>query len=273
MKCVLTIQEKLKDLRVDRGLSLEELAIKTGISRAALGSYENNDYKDISHTAIIKLAKFYGVSTDYLLGMTESIEEKQTGVTDLKLDDETIGVLKDKSFNHRLLGEIIKHPGFIKLMCDAEIYVDALAEMQIKNLNSYVAIMRSKIQLQDEDSDKDLYMRTLKECEIDEDDYFSRLIFNDMKEIVSDIKNAHRKDSDTADDYNPLIDALDVVEEYSKVKDPMKTTLATLGKQLGINFNKMSPAELRTFSSFVEKYSTNYKNTFGRKGRGKKSKF
>ena len=34
-----------------------------------------NDHKDISHTAIIVLAKFYGVSTDYLLGLTESRSE------------------------------------------------------------------------------------------------------------------------------------------------------------------------------------------------------
>lgn len=69
MKCALSIQEKLKDLRVDKDLSLEELALKTGLSKSALGSYESNDYKDISHTAIITLAKFYDVSTDYLLGL------------------------------------------------------------------------------------------------------------------------------------------------------------------------------------------------------------
>ena len=46
MKSTLTIQEKLKDLRIEKGISLEELASKTGISKSALGSYESNDYKD-----------------------------------------------------------------------------------------------------------------------------------------------------------------------------------------------------------------------------------
>ena len=31
MKCQLSIQEKLKDLRVEKGLSLEELAAETGL--------------------------------------------------------------------------------------------------------------------------------------------------------------------------------------------------------------------------------------------------
>ena len=40
MKCKLTLPEKLKDLRVEHGLSLEQLADATGISRSALGTYE-----------------------------------------------------------------------------------------------------------------------------------------------------------------------------------------------------------------------------------------
>ena len=72
MNVALTIQEKLKDLRVERGLTLEQLENQTGISRSALGQYENDEYKDISHTSIVTLAKFYGVSTDYLLGLTEN---------------------------------------------------------------------------------------------------------------------------------------------------------------------------------------------------------
>ena len=38
MKSRLSIQERLKDLRVERGLKLEELAEQTGISKSALGS-------------------------------------------------------------------------------------------------------------------------------------------------------------------------------------------------------------------------------------------
>ena len=68
MEAKLTIQERLKDLRVvDRGLSLEQLAEQTGLSKSALGKYESEDFKDISPFAIVTLAKFYGVSTDYLL--------------------------------------------------------------------------------------------------------------------------------------------------------------------------------------------------------------
>ena len=88
MYAKLTIPERLKDLRVvDKHLTLEQLAEQTGLSKSALGKYETDDYKDISPFAIATLADFYGVSTDYLMGLTEnknhpkriSITERPTG--------------------------------------------------------------------------------------------------------------------------------------------------------------------------------------------------
>lgn len=55
-----TIQERLKDLRLNKGLKLEELAEQTGISKSALGSYEKDDYKEINHGNLILLADFMG---------------------------------------------------------------------------------------------------------------------------------------------------------------------------------------------------------------------
>jgi len=57
-------------LKKDSGLTLEQLAERTGLSRAALDNYENNDLKDISLYAVITLAQFYGVTNDYLLALT-----------------------------------------------------------------------------------------------------------------------------------------------------------------------------------------------------------
>ena len=68
MKTKLETHEILKDLRVSKGLSLEQLAEQTGISKSALGRYEADGDKDISLFNLMELADFYEVSTDYLLG-------------------------------------------------------------------------------------------------------------------------------------------------------------------------------------------------------------
>lgn len=47
MKTQLSIQERLKDLRVEKGLTLEQLSQQTKIPASTLGSYESDDYKEI----------------------------------------------------------------------------------------------------------------------------------------------------------------------------------------------------------------------------------
>ena len=109
MQPKLTIQERLKDLRVERGLTLEQLSAETGISRSALGKYEADDFKDISPFSMVELAKFYGVSTDYLLGLTEQKNHPNTELNALHLGDDAIEALRTGKFNHRLLSELICH--------------------------------------------------------------------------------------------------------------------------------------------------------------------
>ena len=127
MNIKLTIPERLKDLRTERNLILEQLSEATGISRAALGKYEADDFKDISPFSIAALAKFYGVSADYLMGLTERKNHPNTELDALHLGDDAIEVLKAGQFNHRLLSELICHKDFQRLMLDAEIYVDRIA--------------------------------------------------------------------------------------------------------------------------------------------------
>ena len=122
MQPKLTIQERLKDLRVERGLTLEQLSVETGISKSALGKYEADDFKDISPFSMVELAKFYGVSTDYLLGLTEQKNHPNTELDALHLGDDAIEVLRTGKFNHRLLSELICHKDFQRFMLDAEIY-------------------------------------------------------------------------------------------------------------------------------------------------------
>ena len=110
MKGATSIQERLWELRKDKGLNLEELSKLTGISKSALGSYEKEDFKEINHGNLITLADFYGVSVDYLLCRIENREQINTPLTELHLNDEMDADLK-KEFQQKIhdLGmELIK---------------------------------------------------------------------------------------------------------------------------------------------------------------------
>lgn len=64
---------RLRDLREDRDLSQSALAKIIGMSQTGYSKYETGE-NDIPTGILIKLARFYDVSIDYLLGETQ---EKQ----------------------------------------------------------------------------------------------------------------------------------------------------------------------------------------------------
>lgn len=108
---------------------------RTGISKSALGDYENIDYKEINHGNLVTLAKFYGVSTDYLLCMTENRNHPNTALTELRLSDEMVDLLRGGRINNRLLCEIATNDKFEKLMTDTEIYIDGHATAHFRDMN------------------------------------------------------------------------------------------------------------------------------------------
>ena len=65
--------ERIRNLRIDRGYTQKQIGEYLGISQNTYSQYEIG-VLNYPVDVIIKLAQFYGVSTDYLLGLTN---EKQ----------------------------------------------------------------------------------------------------------------------------------------------------------------------------------------------------
>lgn len=61
--------ETLKTLRKSRNLTQQELGGMVGLSKAVVSKYENGmGYP--SFDILVRIARFFGVSTDYLLGVS-----------------------------------------------------------------------------------------------------------------------------------------------------------------------------------------------------------
>ena len=75
---------RIRELREDRDLRQVDVAEKTGIDQRTLSNYETGKTNPDSY-AIMQLAKFYDVSTDYLLGITDiNIHDMQDIALELK---------------------------------------------------------------------------------------------------------------------------------------------------------------------------------------------
>ncbi len=64
---------RLRDLREDRDLKQTELAKYLSCSQECYSLYENGK-RDIPTDVLIKLARFYNTSVDYILGLTDNIK-------------------------------------------------------------------------------------------------------------------------------------------------------------------------------------------------------
>jgi len=62
--------ERLKELRKLRNIVADDLALATGVSQSSISSWENCKVIP-SADSVYKLAKFFGVTSDYLLGLEE----------------------------------------------------------------------------------------------------------------------------------------------------------------------------------------------------------
>lgn len=60
--------ERLRELREEKALSAKALGKAIGVSDAAVLNWENN-INDIKGEYLIKLAIYFDVTTDYLLGL------------------------------------------------------------------------------------------------------------------------------------------------------------------------------------------------------------
>ena len=238
---VLTIQERLKDLRVERGLTLEQLAEQTHLSKSALGSYEAEDFKDISHYALIKLAKFYGVTADYLLGLSEMKNHPNADLADLRLSDDMIELLKSGLIDNALLCELAAHPDFPRLMADLEIYVNGTAVKQVQGANAIVDAMSAKIMKEHDPGMSDPQLRQLIAAHIDDDSFCRYVIQQDINKIALDLREAHKDDFFSVPEDNPLKGLLQAADEATSPDGGAEeAALAFICKRLRLNYGKLS---------------------------------
>lgn len=105
--------DRIKQLRFQKNLTVEQLAKQIGVAKSAISFWENN-INEPKANYISKLATLFSVSTDYLLGLEDeygnkkltlniekpntenviTISARDSGKKTVKLNDEQIASLK-----------------------------------------------------------------------------------------------------------------------------------------------------------------------------------
>lgn len=89
--------EKLKSLRIEKNLTQKQVADRIGLAISAVSSYESGT-RYPSYDVLVKLARIFHVSTDYLLGITNTRNIDVTGLNDneIELVSQLVDMLRNK---------------------------------------------------------------------------------------------------------------------------------------------------------------------------------
>ena len=77
-------EEIIRDLRLNRGLSQVELGKELHVSKQCICNWENGNIMP-SVDMLMKIAEFFSVSTDYLLGLDDRRYIETTGLTERQI--------------------------------------------------------------------------------------------------------------------------------------------------------------------------------------------
>ena len=107
------------------------------------------------------------------------------------------------------------------------------------NLNALVDTVRHEIIERYRLGEDDPHLKVLQAAHISDDEYFNQMVRDDLNLIIRDIREAHKKDSESAPQTtvaDELKENLEAVENFKGSRDEKLVVLYC--EQLGINYKK-----------------------------------
>ncbi len=263
MKTELTLQEKLRDLRDEKKMTLSDLAGATGIPLSTLQRAEGQDDVRVGYQDIAALAKFYGVSADYLFGLTDNRQHRHIEVDALRLSDAAVEVLKGGKLNNRLASEVIAHPDFPRLLKAVEVYVDRKVLPQMNTMNAMFKIAEGAIKEKFDAAGDDEILMLLQEAVVDEDEYLRYRVSERFNALLKSLFDAHKKDALPDGQVAVLQEMKAALQDFpaqGEQEQRARWKLTLFAKQIGLNISDLPEEEIAVLMKALRR-SEKYKQS------------
>lgn len=106
---------RLSNLRKDRSMSQKQLAEELHVTHSQISRIESGETKNPNISIVIDAARFFHVSTDYLLGITPITTPKSYDISELGLSEETVKRLITGRIDIDILNRLLEHDHFPRL--------------------------------------------------------------------------------------------------------------------------------------------------------------
>ena len=191
-------RQRIQDLIKSSNITQAELAETVGLSKSALSRYLSGQTDNLGDGFIIRIAKHFHVSTDFLLGETDIPDRKNYDIEELGLSAESARLLYSGKIDAHILNLLLENPRFPQLVALLSRYQNEIVKSGIIAMNQQLTFVSTLLFEQAKNIPEDSDLHSMKSPVINAD---TTAIQNLFIQIVRDIKNqgeAAAKESSTA---------------------------------------------------------------------------
>lgn len=118
------VRTRIKDLIKERKTTQKKVALAIGITPSTFSRFLSDEKYNISEESIIRLARVFNVSTDFILGLTEIPDKKNYDIAELGLSVEAAKNLYTGKVNTDVVKRLLENPRFALVTHMIEQYLD-----------------------------------------------------------------------------------------------------------------------------------------------------
>ena len=140
------------------------------------------------------------------------------------------------------------------------------ADMRIAQMNLVLEATRQEVLRSHAPGKNDLYVRTLELGQVQESDFFSHTIHDDLDSIIQDIRQAHLPDRTTADPQPSLTDVKEQFDRAMQLGSNEERVIHEFCDRMQIPFDKIASEDFSAFMRILSlsKLMKNPNNMRGR---------
>ena len=194
-----TPNELIGDLRRNMGISQQELSRRIGIPTSQISRLESGRIKNISSDILVKLAKEFKVSTDYILGLSTIRNRKNHDISELGLSDGAVTPLLKGKIDAQTLNRLLEHRNFPNLIKLIKIYFEDTLVAGIRGRNEIIDMAVMSLVDFKKDAQDDINLlksQKLGDHEAEDSKTYTAFLEKDKKPFLDDFaryKKGHGK--------------------------------------------------------------------------------
>lgn len=134
-----SLGDRVRELRERDKLTQGELAVRIGTSASTLSRIEKGEIESPGSDIVVKLARVFCVSTDFLLGITDYPDRKNYDVGQIGLSPEAARRLNSGEVDMNVLNRMVMNPCFPTILRNISSYLDGSLEAGMRIQNDMIA--------------------------------------------------------------------------------------------------------------------------------------